>query len=509
MSTLAGLLHEHCDLEPADAQWLHRLVGHWQILADVAYTDLVLWAPTRDGRFVVVAICRPATAATGYLTDPVGRVVEAAHRPELVRAMAGRASSSHRAPGNWPDSDRPPVDAEPVVRDGRPIAVLTLRQRLGVLKLSKLERAYLQTAEDLLSMLREGGFPDPNAASGQRRGAPRVGDGLIRLDLDGVVTFASPNALSSFHRLGYMGGMVGELLAVIATDHVERSGLVDEALPLVVTGRADMHAMLLSKREVAVALHSIPLRSRGVRYGAVVLCRDVTEAYRGERELMTKDATIREIHHRVKNNLQTVSALLRMQARRIESKKAREALEEAMRRVATIALVHETLSAAIDETLDLDLLLTKVLALVRPLVWSGDGEVELRQIGRGGLVPAKEANALALVLMELVANAIEHHAGEANGPMVSVSVERQGSTLRVTVRDNGPGLPKRFSPGAGGLGTQIVTALVSGELGGTIEWSSPPEGGTLVELLCEVTERRGPRSSEEPGEGSGDDDGRP
>ena len=71
----------------------------------------------------------------------------------------------------------------------------------------------------------------------------------------------------------------------------------------------------------------------GDRIGALVLLRDVTELRRRERELMTKDATIREIHHRVKNNLQTVAALLRLQARRLRIPEGRAALEEAVRRV--------------------------------------------------------------------------------------------------------------------------------------------------------------------------------
>ncbi len=482
MSTLADLLAEHCDYSPVDAAWLHRLVADWQTLADVAYTDLLLWAPTREGDFVVVALCRPATAATGYVTDPVGAVHAAADRPELVSAMAG-----------WPSASppevmalRPPVDAEPVVRSGKVIAVLTLRHRQGVLKLSPLERAYLTTADDLTIMLRQGAYPDASAPTGGRRGAPRVGDGLIRLDADGIVTFASPNALSCFHRLGYIGGMVGELLAGIVTDLVETPGLVDEALPLVVTGRAAMRAQVLSRRDVAVSLRAIPLMVSGVREAAVVLCRDVTEVHRGERELMTKEATIREIHHRVKNNLQTVSALLRMQARRMESKKARLALEEAMRRVATIALVHETLSVGLAESLDLDTLLTKVLNLVRPLAWSGDGDVEIVRSGSGGAIPAKEANALALVVMELVANAIEHAGSPTRAPTVHVAVARSGRRLNVTVRDNGPGLPERFAPGSGGLGTQIVQALVTGELGGQIAWTSPDGGGTSVEVTFDV-----------------------
>ncbi len=85
-----------------------------------------------------------------------------------------------------------------------------------------------------------------------------------------------------------------------------------------------------------------------------MLVRDVTELRRREEQLLTKDATIREIHHRVKNNLQTVAALLRLQARRTAPPEAREALRESVRRVTSIALVHETLSQTLDESVAFD-----------------------------------------------------------------------------------------------------------------------------------------------------------
>ena len=116
-----------------------------------------------------------------------------------------------------------------------------------------------------------------------------------------------------------------------------------------------------------VQLRSIPLVVGGLRTGALILVRDVTELRRRERELMTKDATIREIHHRVKNNLQTVAALLRLQARRLSGPEARAALEEAVRRVGSIAIVHETLSHTPEEIVDFDDIAERVAAMAGEL----------------------------------------------------------------------------------------------------------------------------------------------
>ena len=99
----------------------------------------------------------------------------------------------------------------------------------------------------------------------------------------------------------------------------------------------------------------LPMLQSGSRIGAIVLLHNVTDIRIRERELIIKDATIKEIHHRVKNNLQTVSALLRLQSRRIEDPTASAALEEAVRRIASIALVHETLTSNSQNQVDFDL----------------------------------------------------------------------------------------------------------------------------------------------------------
>ena len=96
--------------------------------------------------------------------------------------------------------------------------------------------------------------------------------------------------------------------------------------------------------EISVLFRCIPLVEQGAVSGAVVLLRDISELRRRDRLLLSKDATIREIHHRVKNNLQTISSLLRLQGSRLASREAKAAIEESVRRVRSIALVHEILS---------------------------------------------------------------------------------------------------------------------------------------------------------------------
>ena len=157
----------------------------------------------------------------------------------------------------------------------------------------------------------------------------------------------------------------------------------------------------------AVLLRTLPLVVRGEAVGAAVLIRDVTEVKRRDRALLTKDATIREIHHRVKNNLQTVAALLRLQARRTNNAEGREALIESVRRVSSIALVHDALSMSVDEEVNLDEVVDRILPIMNDVA-AVDTPIRISRVGDLGVLDADRATALIMVITELVQNAIEH-----------------------------------------------------------------------------------------------------
>ena len=236
--------------------------------------------------------------------------------------------------------------------------------------------------------------------------SPRVGDGLLRLDRAGRVTYASPNALSAYRRLGLHADLVGAELGRVTATLCYSDEPINEDLMIVASGRAAKETEVESGGTI-VQLRAIPLIVGGGRIGALVLIRDVTELRRRERELMTKDATIREIHHRVKNNLQTVAALLRLQARRLQVPEGREALEEAVRRVGSIAIVHETLSHAPEEFVDFDDIADRVIAMAGE-VSAAEADVMPRRVGGFGVLPSLIATPLAMALTELLQNALQH-----------------------------------------------------------------------------------------------------
>lgn len=493
MSTLSDLVQAQGRSSEADIEWLHLLVGDWQLLADLAFADIVLWVPSTSGSFVAIAHARPSSSATLFYRDFVGQQIKPEWIAQVTEAFETSSIVDTAAP-DWYEETPTRVRAVPVLRrlspggsatTAEPIAVITRHTNLSEARTpSRQELTFNECANDLFGMIASGDFPDLGAPSGPRRGAPRASDGLIRLDVEGMVTFASPNALSAFNRMGFAGELEAESLAEVTTDLLHGRLTVDESLPLVVTGRAPWRTDIES-RGVTVSLRTIPIRNRGERVGAIVLCRDVTEVRHQERELLTKDATIREIHHRVKNNLQTVASLLRIQARRTHSEVAREALGQAMRRVAAIAVVHDTLSEGLNQNVDFDVVFDRVLLLIAEVASSHNTTVHPKSTGSFGTLPSEYATPLALALTELVTNAVEHGlAGRADGE-VEIVAKRTDDLLSVKVRDNGVGLAE--GKVGSGLGTQIVRTLIQGELGGTIDWHTLVGSGTEVTIDVPLT----------------------
>jgi two-component system, sensor histidine kinase PdtaS len=483
MPSMSEIVSEHTDLSEADHHWLKLLVSEWQLLADLSFSDLVLWVRDHDPNvFWAAAQIRPFTGATSLFDDVVGDLI--AYSPEHLVSeafLSGKIvqTSERKLQAGLPVE----THAIPVKVGECVIAVVEQHtSQLGVRAPSSLEKAYLEAGAELARMITVGAFPIPSDAT-HLAFSPRVGDGFIRMDPGGNVTYASPNAISAYRRLGLRGDLIGEHLATL-TAGLLPIGLdpVDESVQSVLSGRTARRTELVSG-DAHLMIRVLPLVDGRKPVGTIVLCRDVSDLRSKERELVTKDATIREIHHRVKNNLQTVAALLRMQARRIESPEARVALTDAMSRVASIAIVHETLSQAFDEIVEFDRVADELLRMVGDVAASWGGVLAIRE-GSFGLLPADVATSLAMIISELCQNAVEHGLAHQSGE-VRVVPGRYDGRLRMEISDDGRGLPQGFDwRKSRSLGLSIVNTLVA-EMEGSFQLG-PREAGPGTRAVVEI-----------------------
>lgn len=484
MSLREQLIRETA-LTDSDAHRLTELIAEWQLLSDISFADLVLWVPRRSDErswpegHVAIAQIRPMTAATVFAQDLIGTSVQWGERPNVDLALSSgeivRAADALQL-GDFLVRE----EAIPVHFAGRVIAVISRYRNLETMRTpSRLELNYREIANIIYKMIAEGDFPVSGSVY-LAEAAPRVGDGLVRLDVDGRITFASPNARSAFSRIGWFKDMDGHHLGEIL-DSLSRSE--SERIPREENWRVSMSGKTLRRDEFenrggVIDLLAIPLSESKTRIGALVLVHNVTELRRRDKALVSKDATIREIHHRVKNNLQTVSALLRLQARRTTEPEATAAIHEAVRRVASIALVHETLSASSRDSVPFDDVISKIATSAVELSERPDA-VQIEKVGTFGEIPSIMATPLALVITELIHNSLEHGLAEV-GSKVTIEVstsDSSDSVLKVSVRDDGAGLKEGFSLEENpNLGLQIVKTLTENELDGTLTFRKLTQG---------------------------------
>ena len=473
MPQLDGFLRDRSPLDVDQKRRIRELTADWQLLADLSFADLILWVPLRKDfkswptGYVAVAHIRPTTAATVFPQDVIGDEISWGSRPRIDQALAGAEIVRDAQPEKFGEL-LIKEETIPVIYKEQVIAVISRHRNAELMRQpSRLELNYREVAHNVYRMVAEGTFPytehselfDP---------AARVGDGLIRLDVSGAIIYASPNAKSAFNRIGWAGELDGNVLGEIARKVSQiKPEAHEEAMEVSLSGKS-LRRVEIENAGGTIDLLVLPLLAGGDRIGAIVLLQNVTELRRRERELVTKDATIREIHHRVKNNLQTVSALLRLQSRRIEDPAASAALNEAVRRIASIALVHETLSSSTEASVAfddvLDRLVTHALELSPRM-----GELNITRHGELGSLDPRIATPLSLVVTELIHNALEHGLAES-GANLTIEVSRLEGSAEIVIFDDGVGLPDGFTIlESANLGLQIVRTLTENELKGSID----------------------------------------
>ena len=336
MAHLAALVRDNTTLDRDQVSHLNRLTSEWGMLADFCFADLLLYVPTKDDRWLIVGQVRPATGQTVYHTDWVGAFANVSEQSVLASPFtSGEITEGDVKVEDLTDSAR--MLAVPVRCGGR--ADRRPDPRVGAARRPPAGRAGADLPRHLRPLRRDdrrGLVPVPDARRRLDGGAP----GRRRRD---EPRRRRPGALPVAER---QLGAAPRRHPRQRRRHAPRRARVPRRHgPQGLRARRSRSSRSSSRRPTspccAAACRSC---AGGEVAGGVLLVRDVTDLRKRDRLLISKDATIREIHHRVKNNLQTISSLLRLQARRLENPEAKAAVSESVRRIRTIALVHESLS---------------------------------------------------------------------------------------------------------------------------------------------------------------------
>ena len=313
-----------------------------------------------------------------------------------------------------------------------------------------------------------------------RRVLEHSADLICGIDMDGRITYVSPIALTM---AGYAPEeLIGEPATRVLTQDSARQAaqsLVRRKSGELGTGPFVQELTFRRKdgSEFVGEFHSTPIMAAD---GTIIeiqgIARDITERKRDEEQiadsLREKEVLLREIHHRVKNNMQVIVALLRMHARRTSSDQVRDTFDECRDRINAMSLIHEALYESGDVArIDFEAYLTKLCRNLSRAHGASDKGIAITVARCNVAFGMDQAVAVGMVISELVSNAFKHAFSEEQGGSVSLSLSGlEGDELELIVQDDGKGLPPeidiRNSPS---LGLELAVAAVTDELGGSIE----------------------------------------
>jgi two-component sensor histidine kinase len=482
---------QHCDnLSQEDLGLLEKVGNNLEILADLSRGDVLLFCPCPDQRAMVVAQARPHSILPIYEDSVVERQVTFSDEPNVIRALVeGRrgVTEIRRQIG----THRSSAKGAPIVQETYPISRANGRIVAAVcIETNLIERErHRRRSTVFRRALRQ--FQE-SILAGELRGADQLTpfaehDGVVVVDAQHRIQYVSGIATSLYRKLGYAGNLLKRRIEDLEMDDHR---VVLDAMEQGRCLEREMRVGGLVWIKKAIPLFA---RQRGLRRllspgepdrrldGALVTIHDETDSRRQEEELKVKVAMIQEIHHRVKNNMQTIASLLRLQSRRSESDQVRRALQDGINRILSVAVIHEFLAHQEARVINIRDVSQRIINQVREGILDSERSIRLDLRGPNIYLPTQPATVCALVINELLQNALEHGYDRQGGGTVTVRLHDDGEQITIAVDDDGVGLPEEFDLSrTRSLGLQIVRTLAEGDLKGKFELHSKDKGVSAV-----------------------------
>ena len=455
------------DLDGVAAAVIKRILPNLNLLADLLHADVLLFA--RAGTQIeVVDHAKPSPVPSVYQDSQTGRRL----RTDQVRPIARilfQGRGRHEVQGAV-------VNGVPILREvlavrdaeGRVIAALATEtvviEHERVQKRTSVLRRALTRIRDLVAQGRVEG--------GEKIGRLGLHDGMMIVDADGVIQYASSVAEGLYRLLGIVDMLTNTQLSQLDTNEYLAFRAMETGVCMEQPMK-EQDRVWIKKAIPLVAGDSPGWASKLPGWfwrqpvGAIVIIQDITADVRREQELKVKSAMIQEIHHRVKNNLQTITALLRLQSRRVQSEEAATALKEAVGRIMSVAVVHEFLSQDESSIINIQDVCKRITQEFVNGTLDPMKKIDLRLEGEGQfLLPAQQATSCALIVNELIQNAVDHGLEHKDQGTVVVRLLQTDDSMAIEIEDDGAGLPEDFDLARGGLGLQIIQTLVRDDLKG-------------------------------------------
>lgn len=472
-------------LSPADLELLRKVEAGLPITADVSRADVLLCTPCSKNKAMVAFHAIPSSISSLYRKDSTGRVLNVEDQPLLFQAL--NSGSGGRRQREVLSNGAPVIqDVFPIHnQDGKVIgAMLVETNMIAHERQRRRNRHFRQAVVWMQEMCAHGELESATTLS-----SFSLYDGVYMVDHERAIVYMSGIAANLFRSTGITPEVHGQQLTSLEPCDVQ---LVERAFEthacqsarvetedgrIWVRSAIPLRMPTISWRNYWLVLPWTPFSPHANEGGVdavLVLLHNATEAVQKERELNVKSAIIQEVHHRVKNNLQNIAAILRIQARRVQSDEARQHLTDAVNRVLSMSVIHEFLSQDEHRPINVRDVCQRIASQVTQVSARPDQEITIQVQGSAVRLPASQATPLAMVVNELLLNAVEHGLKDHPLGTIRITLEDLGDAVVIEIADDGDGLPPDFDPtqSSHSLGLQIVNTLVTDDLKGTLRMES-------------------------------------
>lgn len=444
------LCRENTDLTDEEIKIIEMMAKTLQPLANLEAADIFIDCPCKETDAIVVAEARPEEVPSAYKGSVVGMLAKSENEPAVARTFQlGVATKYMKA--RTQEDNYTIQSVEPIKFNSRVIGVLIREKRITEETESQEESRYEAVEIPLNHMINENDWLTES-----------INEGLLLVDNRGRVTFRNIYAKKLFQNLGYVSDILGQKYKNICLTEWEDKPDQMEKLKEVRCGKYYLR------------IRQIPLTKGEIRQAVII--RDITWNHEQEKNLVLKSVAVKELHHRVKNNLQTIASLLRLQARRVDNQETKVVLNETISRILSISATHQLLSQNGEDKVSLREVLNTVKSNAIQPFFRPDLKMSLEIQGDDVTVDSDIATSVALIVNELLQNSMKYAFQDRSTGNISITIRKGKVYSTLTVEDDGVGFDIDKTR-AGSLGLNIVRSIVTDKLHGRLVIHSG-EGGT-------------------------------
>ncbi|PJI09362.1 MULTISPECIES: histidine kinase N-terminal domain-containing protein [Clostridium] len=463
---LRKLCELYTDLSEEDILQLINVEKSISMFANLVNGDIFIDCITRDpDAAIVVSEAKPVNCKSLYKNSVVGELALRQNEPAALRTLEIGIETT----------DLKAVTQENIVVKQNTVPIKNQHNKIiGVLILERditddvSQTQNMEILSETTSQLSETLMNMKDLDYNNTVAYNLINDAILVINEIGKCVYANYKAEELYKKIGYKDSIVGMSFDNLVLNKVKFKDVLREKKSLIFetkVGKFDLQIKYaVTKKDVDT-------------YGIIMLIKDLTDIKQKEKELILKAVAIREIHHRVKNNLQTIASILRLQSRRIDNVDAKKAFSESINRILSIATTHEVLSQNGLDDADIKIILSKIKDNAARN--SCNKNIKINLSGDNLEVNSDKATSIAIVVNELIENSFKHAFNNMKWGIIDIVINKGQTYSNISISDNGNGFDTRFLRNES-LGLNIVKSIVKDKLNGDINIESNESGTKSV-----------------------------